>query len=281
MSEERAEPRPVLLHHAFSSGARGIGKMLLGRRLLTYALSVTVLLWLWNWYATWLGIPLLFPTIGMVLETLFERVGNGLLFRDARLSMARIVAGFSIGSAVGVLLGLLMGSFRVLRAVATPFVQFFRFVPPLAWFAPVLLWFGTGETSRILLIIYTTTFIVTLNTIAGVDAVEVNKQRMATSFGANPWQIFSLITLPASAGHIVVGMRIAMGNSFMTVVAAEMLAAKAGLGALIFRGLQLLDLTRVFTGILALGLLDWLTDRAFRAAAARFGGRFMGGIEVR
>ncbi len=281
MSEVRVERRRSLLRRAVSGGARHVVVTLLSRSVMTYALSIAVVLGLWTWYAMWLAIPLLFPMPNMVLDTLIERVGNGLLFRDARLSMMRIGAGFSIGSTVGVLLGLLMGSFRIMRAVATPFVQFFRFVPPLAWFAPVLLWFGAGETSRILLIVYTTTFIVTLNTIAGVEAVEVSKRRMAASFGANRWQIFSLITLPASAGHIFVGMRIAMGNSFMTVVAAEMLAAQAGLGALIFRGLLLLDLTRVFTGILALGLLGWLTDRVFRAAAARYGGRFMGGVEVR
>jgi len=281
MSEVRVERRRSLLRRAVSGGAGPVGRTLLIRRVMTYALSIAVVLGLWTWYAMRLAIPVLFPTTDMVLDTLIERIGNGLLFRDARLSMMRIASGFSIGSTVGVLLGLLMGSFRIMRAVATPFIQFFRFVPPLAWFAPVLLWFGAGETSRILLIVYTTTFIVTLNTIAGVEAVDINKWRMAASFGANRWQIFSLITLPASAGHIFVGMRIAMGNSFMTVVAAEMLAAQAGLGALIFRGLLLLDLTRVFTGILALGLLGWLTDRVFRAAAARYGGRFMGGVEVR
>lgn len=281
MSQKQSPLLPSLLRHAGVVGLRVFGRAVLNRKALTYALSLAVVVWLWTWYAMWLAIPLLFPTPSMVFDTLIERVANGLLFRDTRLSMMRIGAGFSIGSTIGVLLGLLMGSFRVMRALASPFVQFFRFVPPLAWFAPVLLWFGTGEMSRILLIIYTTVFIVTLNTIAGVDAIDVDKRRMAASFGASQLQIFSLITLPASAGHVVVGMRIAMGNSFMTVVAAEMLAAQAGLGALIFRGLNLLDLTRVFTGILVLGLLGWLTDRAFRTAAARYGGRFMGGIEVR
>ena len=204
-------------------------------------------------------------------------LADGTLLHASEVSLARIAVGFAVGSVGGVVLGLAMGRSATARAVLEPYVQFFRFIPPLAWFAPVLLWFGTGESAKVMLIVYTTIFVVTLNTIAGVEAVPRNKIRMAQSFGATSRQLFLLVTLPASAPYIFSGMRIAMGNSFMTVVAAEMLAANQGLGVLINDGLLFLQITTVFAAIIALGILGFATDRLFQFLIRRFGGRFSAG----
>src|SRR4029078_4647395 len=94
------------------------------------------------------GLVVLFPPPTVTLRRFVELLATGELERAALISLLRIFGGFVVGSVLGALLGLLMGSFGTVRALAEPYVHFFRFVPPLAWFAPVLLWFGSGEGAR-------------------------------------------------------------------------------------------------------------------------------------
>ena len=245
--------------------------------LLIYITSIAVAIGLWQFLSERSSTPALFPPATVTFRRFWTMLVDGSLLHASGASLARILVGFLLGSIGGVVLGLLMGRSETLRALFEPYVHFFRFIPPLAWFAPVLLWFGTGESAKVLLIVYTTIFVVTLNTMAGVAAVPRNKIRMAQSFGASPRQLFLLVTLPASAPYIFSGMRIAMGNSFMTVVAAEMLAANQGLGVLVNSGLLFLQITTVFAAIVALGILGLATDRLFQVLIRRFGGRYSSG----
>ena len=245
--------------------------------LLLYAVSLAVGLGEWQGAAYRFHLLLLFPPPTAAFGRLARLVLDGTLELAAAVSLLRILVGFLAGSLLGILLGLLLGAGRTWRAVLEPYVHFLRFVPPLAWFAPVLLWVGTGELAKVLLIVYTTVFVVALNTMAGVLAIPHNKLRMASAFGASRPQIFLLVVLPGSLPYVLTGMRIAMGNSFMTVVAAEMLAANQGLGYLIQNGVLFLDTNTVFSGIIALGALGFLSDRAFRWATGRFGSRFTPG----
>ena len=139
-------------------------------------------------------------------------------------------------------------------------MQFFRFVPSLAWLTPVVIWFGIGETSKVLIIVYTTMFIVLINTMVGVSHIAPNKLRAAACLGATPFKTFIFVTLPATLPFILTGMRLAMGNSFATVVAAEMIAADSGLGYLIFNSRLWMATDKIFIGIVCLGALG-LADR--------------------
>lgn len=244
------------------------------RTLLTYALSIAIVVALWEWSARAFGFLTLFPPPSATLLRLGELIGDGSLGVATLYSLARILAGFLLGSLLGVLLGLLAGTSATVRALTDPYVHFLRFIPPLAWFAPVLLWFGTGELTRILLITYTTVFIVALNTMAGVAAVQANKMRMARAFGATDRQVFFLVVVPASLPYVFTGMRLGMGNSFATVVAAEMLAANNGLGYLIASSQLWLEITTIFAAVIALGLLGFAADRLFQWLIVRFGGRY-------
>jgi len=237
-------------------------------------LSIGCLFAVWEFASRTFGLLLLFPPPTVTLRRFAELMATGELERAGLFSLLRIFAGFFVGSLAGIFLGLLMGSFVNVRAVAEPYVHFFRFVPPLAWFAPVMLWFGSGEVARTILIVYTTIFIVALNAMAGVAAVPRNKTRMAHTFGATDAEVFRLITLPACAPYIFTGMRIALGNSFMTIVVAEILGARDGLGYLINNGVLFLDVALVFSGIIALGILGFLSDAVFSLLIRRFAGQF-------
>jgi len=192
------------------------------------------------------------------------------LFEHIGISLQRILAGFVAGSAIAAPMGLLMGSIRKVRVIFDPYTQFFRFVPSIAWLTPVVLWFGIGETPKVLIIIYTTTFIVLINTMVGVSNIAPNKLRAAASLGATPVKAFFHVTLPATLPFILTGMRLAMGNSFATVVAAEMIAADAGLGYLIFNSRLWMATDKIFIGIVCLGALGLMTDRFFRYLIVRF-----------
>ena len=134
-------------------------------------------------------------------------VREGVLPYHVSVSLYRIALGFLLGTLVGVPVGLAMGLFRPVLILLEPYVQFFRFVPPVAWIIPAILWFGIGETSKIFLIFYTTVFLVLLNTMAGVAAVARNQIRSARCFGATRWQLFLWVSLPAtmSRGGVLPG----------------------------------------------------------------------------
>lgn len=229
-----------------------------------------LVLYLWHYIATTFFTPQFFPSPIIVWHTAMEMIAEGELQRHISISMQRILLGFLIGSVVAIPFGLLLGTSRWMRVAFSPYVQFFRFVPAIAWLTPVVIWFGIGEISKVLIIIYTTAFIVLVNTMVGVSGISQNKIRAAMSLGASPLQIFLHITLPAALPMALTGMRIAMGNSFMTVVSAEMVSAEAGLGYLIFNARLWMATDQIFIGIFFLGVLGILTDWVFRVLIRRY-----------
>jgi ABC-type nitrate/sulfonate/bicarbonate transport system permease component len=237
---------------------------------LVYAASIVGMVILWHVIATNFFKPQFFPGPLLVLETGTEMVRSGELFEHISISLQRILAGFLIGSAIAAPAGLVMGSVPLVRAIFDPYAQFFRFVPSLAWLTPVVLWFGIGEISKVLIIIYTTVFIVLINTMVGVSHIAPNKLRAAACLGATPLKSFIHVTLPATVPFILTGMRLAMGNSFATVVAAEMIAADSGLGYLIFNSRLWMATDRIFIGIVSLGALGLIADRFLRYLVLRF-----------
>ena len=106
---------------------------------------------------------------------------------------------------VAIPVGLLIGRIPWLRALFDPVINFIRFIPPLAFITLFMLWFGIGEQSKIFLIMYATFFIVTINTITGVQAVEEDKIRSARSMGASEWQIMFHVIIPAALPYIYTG----------------------------------------------------------------------------
>jgi ABC-type nitrate/sulfonate/bicarbonate transport system permease component len=259
-----ASPRPRL--------AESLGKLVgkvKGEHLI-YIASILGMVVVWHVVATTFFKPQFFPPPLLVLSTGVEMVESGELFEHIGISLQRILTGFLIGSAIAAPVGLVMGSVPIVRAVFDPYVQFFRFVPSLAWLTPVVLWFGIGETSKVLIIVYTTMFIVLINTMVGVSHIAPNKLRAAACLGATPLKAFVHVTLPATLPFILTGMRLAMGNSFATVVAAEMIAADSGLGYLIFNSRLWMATDKIFIGIVCLGILGLITDRFFRFLVVRF-----------
>jgi len=239
-----------------------------------YAVGFASLFLVWHLAAVYVVGSVLFPPPLKVAAKGVELAQEGILWEQIGVSLGRILAGFLCGSLIGIPVGLAIGSFRPVRRVLEPYTEFFRFIPATAMITVAVIWFGIGEGSKIFLIIYTTVFVVIINTAAGVGAVAPNKIRAAQSLGASRGQIFFLVALPATVPFILTGMRLAMGNSFVTIIAAELVAANAGLGKMIWDARLYMLVDQIFVALVVLGLLGFATDRVFRWMIYTFAGRF-------
>jgi NitT/TauT family transport system permease protein len=236
---------------------------------LAFGASLVCAVAVWGGLAWWVGKPAFLPSPAATLGGAIELIANGQLFGHVAASFSRVVVGFSIGTCIGIPLGLCMGRSQIIRAFADPYVEFFRFIPPIAFVTLAVIWFGLGEASKIVLIVYTTVFMVAINTMIGVLSIEPDKRFAALCLGASERQVFLHVTIPAVVPNIVTGMKIAMGNSFMTVVSAEMVAAKTGIGYLIVNSRLFLLTEWIFVGIITLGFMGFFSDRALRVVANR------------
>lgn len=228
----------------------------------------------WHIASVYIVKSLLFPPPLGVLKKGVELTMSGVLIEHIAVSLRRIAIGFFAGSALGIPIGLAIGSFPLVRKLLEPWTEFLRFIPSVAMITIAVIWFGIGEESKIFLIIYTTIFIVILNTAAGVSAIAPNKIRAAQALGASPWQIFLYVGLPATVPFILTGMRLAMANSFTTIVAAELISANEGLGVMLWNGRMYMLIDDIFVSLVCLGMLGFATDRLFRWGIYRFAGRF-------
>jgi ABC-type nitrate/sulfonate/bicarbonate transport system permease component len=238
-----------------------------GRSLLSV---VSVLAGILIWQLLSMRLPPLFlPSPVATFQSSIELWRDGTLTRAIIASMSRILVGWSCGVIIGVPIGILMGHFRLVRQVLDPYVGFFRFIPPVAFVTLAVIWLGPGESSKVALIFYTTVFTIIINMIAGVQAVSEIRLRAAASLGAGPLRTLLTVIVPSTVPFMVTGARLAMGNSFLTIVSAEIVAAQEGLGALIWMSRNYARTEWVFVGIIILGLLGYACDRLLRFAAIR------------
>jgi len=226
-----------------------------------------ILLWagvlaIWQ-LGAWAYGPEVIPSPWSTLLGAKELVADGTLGTYIGISFFRVLVGWSLGSLIAIPVGLAIGKVNVIRIFAEPFLNFVRFIPPIAFITLFLIWFGIGEQSKIALIMYATFFIVVLNTFTGVLAVEEDKLRSARSMGASEWQILLHVIVPATLPYIFTGIRLAMGTSYMAIIGAEMIAANEGVGYLIWNSRLFFRTDWIFVGLLCLGSMGFLTDRLF------------------
>jgi NitT/TauT family transport system permease protein len=236
-----------------------------GRRVVLFVISIGLGLLVWQLLASYYG-PALVASPSQTWQAALDLSADGTLWQSIWASSRRILIGWGLGIAVGVPLGLIMGRVKLVRELLDPYIEFFRFIPPIAFVTLAIIWLGIGEASKVVLIFYTSVFIVAINTIAGAMSTDENKLRAAASLGASKTQILRTIVLPSTVPHIVTGSRLAMGNSFLTIVSAEIVAAQHGLGALIWTSRNYGHIDWVFVGIIALGALGYVFDRIVRLA---------------
>lgn len=173
---------------------------------------------------------------------------------DPRRPTTRAGGGY-IGCASGIAICAIIGRFWLARELADPVLELIRPISPVAIVPLAMLWFGIGEMSKYFIIIYATLIIVLLNTAAGVSRTPVTRVRAARCLGAAEHQVFLKVILPSAVPYILTGMRVALGFSFMGIVAAELIGAREGIGFLIMNSQLLLQTDQLFVGLLTLGVV--------------------------
>jgi NitT/TauT family transport system permease protein/taurine transport system permease protein len=200
---------------------------------------------------------------------------SGEIFSDVAISMSRILVGFATGSAIAIVMGVLLGRIRLLHDLLDPIMELLRYLSPTAMIPIAVIWFGIGEMSKYFLIFWGTFFIVLINTTAGVWRAPITRQRAAECLGATQLQIFMSVIIPSAVPYIVTGMRIAMASSFMSIIPAEILAADSGIGYLLQKSSMLLQTDRIFVALLTICVLGFVVDRIFRLIVDKILARYM------
>lgn len=242
-------------------------------RPLTWLYLATLVLGIGMWaLLAALGNNPLAPTPVEVLAKLIERLRDGSLIEHILASLRRVVIGFALGVGLAIPAGFLMGWYRWARGLLEPWVQFFRTVPPLALIPLVIVFLGIGEVAKIFVIFLAAFLSSVLATFQGVRNVDVTLINAARVLGAGDGTIFARVVIPASTPYIFVGMRVALGAAWATLVASELIAAALGLGRMMQSASQFLDTPTIVVGIIAIGVLGFMMDRALLLLERRLTG---------
>lgn len=234
-------------------------------------LAISVALWE---LAARMTIPILLPGPMDVARAGWKSASDGSLLRHIGASYFRILSGWAIGCALAIPFGIVAGRSKWVRAILEPYIEFFRFIPPIAFVTLFMIWFGLGEASKVLLIVYTAFFTTFLATLAGAMSVEQERIRAAQCLGATPAQVFFRVIVPGTVPHIVTGVRLSLGLAFMTVIAAEFIAAQTGVGYMIFSARLFAQTEYVFLGIIVLGCMGFFANWVLRKLLSRIAYRY-------
>jgi len=232
------------------------------------AASFLLVLALWSGLAAsgWLAGGVL-PGPGAVWEAAIEETSSGRMANHLLSSGYRLAIGYSLGAAVGVIAGLVLGLFSPVRAALLPAVEMLRPIPPLAWIPLALIWFGIDEASKLFLIALTSAMPLLIATMKGVQQVDPALLRAARSMDVAPLRMLFSVVFPAAMPDIMTGLRLGWTLAITILVGAEMIAAPSGLGFLIMDGMNSGKFEFVILGILTLGALSVLTDGLFALAS--------------
>jgi taurine transport system permease protein len=221
-------------------------------------LTVAALLGLW-WLLSALALvpPLFLPSPLAVLQK-FKAVAidgfvDATLWQHAVTSVARVFAALLLALVSAIPVGVLIGLNRRARAVFDPLIEFYRPIPPLAYL--IVIWFGIGELSKVLLIYLAIFAPLAIATLHGVRRVDQNRLRAVQTLGASRWQLIRFVILPSALPDVLTGIRIGLGVGWSTLVAAELIAATRGLGFMIQSAAQFLVTDVVIMGILVIALI--------------------------
>jgi taurine transport system permease protein len=232
---------------------------------------VTVIILLALWFAAtnlgWVK-PLFLPSPQAVFQQFYEyltgQANDKPLWQHFSASLLRVTVAFWLAFLVAVPLGIAMGMSRVARGIFDPPIEFYRPLPPLAYLPLIIIWFGIDETPKILLIFLSCFAPLALAARSGMRSAAQEQINAAYSMGASYFQVIRHVILPAALPDILVGMRIAIGFGWTTLVAAEMVAANVGLGQMVLNASNFLRTDIVIMGIIVIGMIAYIFDLFMR-----------------
>lgn len=268
------------LHSTIKSTSLGSLGMRRGWQRLPHSVrlsAVTLLALLLSWWsvtALRLIDPLFLPSPQQTLHQLLTIAGlhgfmDATLWQHLTASLGRILVALLAAVAIGIPVGIAMGLNDTVRGILDPLIEIYRPIPPLAYLPLMVIWFGIGETSKILLIYLAIFAPVTLAAVAGVRSVAQVRVRAAQALGASRWQVLRYVVLPSALPEILTGIRIGLGVGWSTLVAAELIAATRGLGFMVQSAGEFLATDVVVAGISVIALIAFSLELGLRALQRR------------
>ncbi len=216
-----------------------------------------------------LASPLLLPPPSAVVKACLDLAASGELLLHIEASLYRLLLGWILGTAAGLLLGLLIGTSNLFRTLGIPVVAALFPIPKIAMLPLFILWFGIGEPSKVATIALGTFFPTVINTYAGVDQVPRSLVRMGQSFELGTFAIVRKILLPGALPGILAGARISSSIALVLLVAAEMIGAEHGIGALVLQAGNLMRTDQLLAGVAMLSILGLLVSALIGALERR------------
>ena len=201
--------------------------------------------------------PIFWPAPSTLWDTFVELVAEDDLLGDVRISLLRILGGFLLGAIPGVALGLAMGLFWPVRVFFMPLAAAIYAVPKIAVLPLVIIAFGIGELSKLVIVAISIFFLVVLNTMGGVLAIDPSFRDVARNLGASRLELFWTVALPGALPAIFTGLRLALGFALIVIVGTEFLSPGRGVGYLIWESYQTLQIKAMLIGLIITGLMGW------------------------
>ncbi len=220
------------------------------------------------------------PSPAKTARALWVMLENGVLWQHILISFQRVLIGFGIAFGLAFVGGIVAYSLPKVEEYYGDFIEFMRNVPPISLIALLILWFGIGETSKIIIIVLASFFPMYLSIRKGFVSGDKKLLEVGTVFGLNGWQKFGRIVLPSAVPDILVGMRVGLGYSWRAIIGAEMIAASKGLGYLILDAQQMSRSDKVIAGIIVIGTVGILCDYLFQLLIRRVVGKQIAGAGV-
>lgn len=207
--------------------------------------------------------PRFWPAPSSLVGTAWELMRDGSLPRNVWISLTRILIGFVIGAVPAIIFGLLMGLFWPLRVFLMPVAASIYAIPKISIVPLIFLLFGFDETGKYVIVAISIFFLVLLNTMAGVLAIDPSYTDVARNLGASPLALFVTVALPGALPSIFTGLRLGLGFALVVIVGTEYIAAdRNGVGYFIYSSWNTLAINKLFVGLIVTGLMGWLLSLA-------------------
>jgi ABC-type nitrate/sulfonate/bicarbonate transport system permease component len=198
-----------------------------------------------------------FPEPSSIISQMWTMMGSGELWTHIGASMQRLFLGFWLGLVPALILGVVMGLSRPLRAALGPLVSGTYPIPKSALLPLILLIFGLGEMSKIVMVAIGVFYPVVLNTMAGVMQIQPMYYDVAKNFGARRWKVFRTVALPGAMPSIMTGVELGAGLGLILIAIAEMVGAKTGLGFMIWNAWELYSVETMYVGLLVIAVIGY------------------------
>jgi NitT/TauT family transport system permease protein len=237
--------------------------LILGGTAVVLALAV----WQACWSAGWIS-PLFFSGPSAIAKRFYEDLVHAHLRSDMAYSGRNFIVGFALALVAGVVMGVIVGWYRRVEMLLNPFLTTLYATPRIAMIPLIIIWFGIGMWSKVVIVFLSAFFPILVNTIGGVKATDPDLLRAARAFCASDWQIFATLAIPGAVPFILTGVRQGVMLGLIGVVVGEMFGGSEGIGFMVSYGGQTFATDTLFAGVLIIAfagiVLTALTERLER-----------------